>query len=56
MKDDSKDRLAFIDVCAWQSQSVPVRRWIVRDRIPAENVTLLSAGRLRCHRRCDVDL
>jgi hypothetical protein len=32
----------FLDITAWQDQLVPEREWTVRDRIPANNVTLLS--------------
>jgi RecA-family ATPase len=34
--------LPFINIAAWLAQPVPERQWIVRDRIPANNVTLLS--------------
>jgi hypothetical protein len=36
------ERLAFIKIAEWQDQPVPERQWIVGDRIPAKNVTLLS--------------
>jgi RecA-family ATPase len=34
--------LEFIDVTAWENQPVPERRWAVLNRIPDEEVTLLS--------------
>jgi RecA-family ATPase len=34
--------LIFIDLTQWQNQHVPERSWVVRDRIPLNNVTLLS--------------
>jgi AAA domain len=34
--------LPFINIAAWQNQPVPERVWTVRDRIPGNNVTLLS--------------
>jgi RecA-family ATPase len=34
--------LSFLDLASWQSMPVPERAWVVRDRIPANNVTLLS--------------
>ena len=34
--------LPFIKIIDWQDQPVPEREWTVRDRIPANNVTLLS--------------
>jgi RecA-family ATPase len=34
--------LPFINIAAWQGQPVPERVWTVKDRIPANNVTLLS--------------
>jgi RecA-family ATPase len=34
--------LPFINVGAWQDQPVPERVWTVKDRIPGNNVTLLS--------------
>jgi RecA-family ATPase len=34
--------LPFLNLAAWQDQSVPERQWIVKDRIPTRNVTLLS--------------
>jgi RecA-family ATPase len=33
--------LCFINVAAWQDQKVPVREWVVPNRIPARNVTSL---------------
>jgi RecA-family ATPase len=34
--------LPFVDIGAWQNQPVPERVWTVKDRIPGNNVTLLS--------------
>jgi RecA-family ATPase len=34
--------LPFINIGAWQDQPVPERVWTVKDRIPRNNVTLLS--------------
>lgn len=34
--------LPFLKIAAWHDQPVPERKWIVKDRIPANNVTLLS--------------
>lgn len=34
--------LPFINIAAWQDQPVPERVWTVKDRIPGNNVTLLS--------------
>jgi hypothetical protein len=34
--------LPFINIGAWQNQPVPERVWTVKDRIPGNNVTLLS--------------
>jgi RecA-family ATPase len=34
--------LPFLNIAAWQDQPVPERTWIVKDRIPGSNVTLLS--------------
>ncbi len=34
--------LSFIDVGAWQGKPVPPQEWLVRDRIPHKNVTLLG--------------
>jgi RecA-family ATPase len=34
--------LPFINIVKWQDQPVPVRQWIVKDRIPGKNVTSLS--------------
>jgi RecA-family ATPase len=34
--------LPFINIAAWQDQLVPERQWTVKDRIPRNNVTLLS--------------
>jgi RecA-family ATPase len=34
--------LLFINIAAWHDQPVPEREWTVKDRIPANNVTLLS--------------
>ncbi len=35
-------RLPFINVVGWQDQLVPERQWTVKDRVPRNNVTLLS--------------
>ena len=35
-------RLPFVNIGAWVTNPVPEREWVVRDRIPANNVTLLS--------------
>ena len=32
----------FINIADWQNQPVPEREWMVKDRIPMSNVTLLS--------------
>jgi RecA-family ATPase len=32
----------FINIATWEDHAVPRRQWIVRDRIPASSVTLLS--------------
>jgi RecA-family ATPase len=40
--DTSAPALPFIDIAAWKDQPVPERQWIVKNRIPANNVTLLS--------------
>jgi RecA-family ATPase len=34
--------LAFADIAAWQGQPVPPQEWLVPNRIPHENVTLLG--------------
>ena len=34
--------LPFINIAAWRDRPVPERQWTVKDRIPANNVTLLS--------------
>jgi hypothetical protein len=34
--------LPFINIAAWRDQPVPERVWTVKDRIPGNNVTLLS--------------
>jgi RecA-family ATPase len=34
--------LPFINIVKWQDQPVPVRQWIVKDRVPGKNVTSLS--------------
>jgi hypothetical protein len=34
--------LVFVDPTGWQDQPVPERRWLVRNRIPAANVTILN--------------
>jgi RecA-family ATPase len=34
--------LPFINIAAWHDQPIPEREWTVKDRIPANNVTLLS--------------
>jgi RecA-family ATPase len=34
--------LPFLNIGAWHDQPVPEREWLVKDRIPANNVTLLS--------------
>jgi RecA-family ATPase len=43
-EDDKPPRppLTFIDLKAWEGQPVPERQWVVRDRIPDCEVTLLS--------------
>jgi RecA-family ATPase len=35
-------KVPFIKISAWQNQPVPERKWTVKNRIPANNVTLLS--------------
>ena len=40
--DASALALPFIDIAAWKDKPVPERQWTVKDRIPANNVTLLS--------------
>ena len=40
--DEAANPLVFIDFTAWQNQPVPERSWVVRDRIPLNNVTLFS--------------
>jgi RecA-family ATPase/5S rRNA maturation endonuclease (ribonuclease M5) len=44
MKADAEEEpsLKFLDLAAWQDAPVPERSWVVRDRIPLNNVTLLS--------------
>jgi RecA-family ATPase len=39
---ETKPALPFINISAWRDQPVPERQWTVKDRIPANNVTLLS--------------
>ena len=34
--------LPFINIASWQDQLVPERQWTVKDRVPRNNVTLLS--------------
>jgi RecA-family ATPase len=34
--------LTFIDAASWQDADLPPRRWLVHNRIPVRNVTLLS--------------
>ena len=34
--------LPFIDIAAWDGATVPEREWVVQDRVPLGNVTLLS--------------
>ena len=34
--------LPFINIAAWDGATAPEREWVVRDRIPLRNVTLLS--------------
>jgi RecA-family ATPase len=34
--------LAFINIAAWRDQPAPERSWVVKDRVPLDNVTLLS--------------
>ena len=41
-KPASEPPLPFINIAAWHLQPVPEREWTVKDRIPANNVTLLS--------------
>jgi RecA-family ATPase len=41
-KPASEPPLLFINIGAWQNQPVPERVWTVKDRIPGNNVTLLS--------------
>src|SRR5262249_15803718 len=41
-KPASEMPLQFINIAAWQDQPVPQREWTVKDRIPGNNVTLLS--------------
>ena len=41
-KEEAKPTLPFINIGAWQDQPVPERVWTVKDRIPGNNVTLLS--------------
>jgi RecA-family ATPase len=40
--DAKAERLPFIDLAAWEGSPPPARDWIVHNRIPARNVTLLS--------------
>jgi RecA-family ATPase len=42
MEDDPLAPLPFLTLAAWHDAPVPERAWVVRDRIPAGNVTLLS--------------
>ena len=39
---EKEPRLAFLDLADWHDAPVPERQWAVRDRIPLNNVTLLS--------------
>lgn len=39
---NNNPQLPFLNIAAWQDQPVPEREWTVKDRIPANNVTLLS--------------
>ena len=41
-KVETPSPLPFINIAAWHAQPVPEREWTVKDRIPANNVTLLS--------------
>ena len=41
-QDDSPKTLPFINVAAWQNAPAPEREWVVRNRVPLRNVTLLS--------------
>jgi RecA-family ATPase len=34
--------LQFIDIAAWDGATAPEREWVVQDRVPLKNVTLLS--------------
>ena len=34
--------LPFINIAAWHDNPAPEREWVVRDRVPGKNVTLLS--------------
>jgi hypothetical protein len=34
--------LPFIDIAAWDGATAPEREWVVQDRVPLKNVTLLS--------------
>jgi RecA-family ATPase len=34
--------LPFINIAAWHSVAAPEREWVVKDRVPLKNVTLLS--------------
>jgi RecA-family ATPase len=38
----TREPLTFVDVGVWQDQPVPPQEWVVLNRIPAENVTLLA--------------
>jgi RecA-family ATPase len=40
--DDELPPLPFANLAAWNEKPVPERQWVVRDRIPAATVTLLS--------------
>lgn len=41
-KTPSDPPLPFLNIAAWHDQPVPEREWTVKDRIPRNNVTLLS--------------
>jgi RecA-family ATPase len=41
-KAEAEPPLAFLNLAAWSDAPVPERQWVVRDRIPLNNVTLLS--------------
>ncbi len=40
--DENRPQLAFLDPTMWEGQSVPPRRWLVPNRIPMANVTMLN--------------